>query len=71
MTEGASPNARMNGRVCSIFSVATVLPSTFRTPIQADSAIFAERHHHSSQTVIFEVKLELVPGLSSGPSTRA
>jgi hypothetical protein len=31
----------MNGRVCSIFSVATVLPSTFSTPIPplADSAI--------------------------------
>ena len=50
----------MNGRVCSIFSVATVLPSTFGTPILADSAIVSEHHYRSSQTVIFEVKLKLV-----------
>ena len=75
MTEGASPNVRMNGRVCSILSVATVLPSTFSPPIRplADSAIVTEHFRPSSQTVIFEVKLELALArcqLRSLPTTR-
>src|SRR5207245_8471183 len=36
----------MKGSVCSIFSVATALPSTFSTPVPpfADAAIVAEHH---------------------------
>ena len=57
-----SSHCRMSGIVCSIFCVATSLPSTFSTPVPplADAAQAVEGQRADAQPIIRKVELDCV-----------